>query len=236
MKNTLLKVTLLFVLIAALAFGQTALTETTLSTAVTSASDITMTFAASTGITAQGPGNAINTVAYIDREMVWILNNVSGNTWNVARGKNQTRPFAHASGAKVYLGSPNGNFLANNPESAETWGYCLRSQIPTLPKIYVTTGDIFDCKRTGAAGTAGQWVKVASGTMGISGDRISNFCTGTVGSNENAFLNGAACSGATTATARQVITRTGTLANLYVYSSAVVVFPWRLGCTRPTWS
>lgn len=220
--KTFNKMLIVLCMIAALASGQTALTTTTLSTAMTS-SQSTVTLTSATGVTAQGPGNAINTVVYVDRELMWVTTLVSGTTYNVQRGKNQTRQVSHAALAKVYLGNPTGNFFANNGPDAETWGSCLMSNEPTLPKLYVTTGDVFQCYRTGAAGTAGQWVKIANGTMAQAGTRISGFCTGTVGSNENAFLNGAACSGATTATARQVITTTGTLANLYVYSSAVVV-------------
>lgn len=63
-----------------------------------------------------------------------------------------------------------------------------------------------------------------SGSGGsTSAGQVSAYCTGTVGTAETEFMNNAACSGATTSTARQIVAAAGTLANLRVFSSANVV-------------
>ena len=209
-------------LAGAIGSAQLTVTQTTLSAAVTSAScpaaGCTVTLTSATGVVAQGPNNQINTVLYVDRELMWVTNFISGTTYGVQRGKNQTRPWTHSSGATVYLGPPTNNFLANNGTSAETWGSCVATNEYSLPKIYVTTGDIFQCYN-GANG--GNWFLVGSGTGVTVGKSLSAFCTGTVGSAETEFLNDAACSGATANLAKNVVVTGGTLANLRVYSTAV---------------
>lgn len=223
MKNTLKTFTfalILAILVAATAFGQgTALGTTTLSSAVLTPNATTINLPTTNMLNA-GPGNQINTGIYVDREFMRVLTVVDSTHVTVQRGQNQTRPYVHASGAKVYYGNPVGNFFSNYADPAESWGSCLIANELTLPKIYVTTGDIFQCYQTGAAGTAGQWVRIGHGTMAPAGSRVSAFCTGTAGTAETEYLNGAACSGATTLTARQIISTGGTLANLYVVSSA----------------
>ncbi len=225
MKTTLKTLTvaiLIALIVSCSAFGQgTALNTTTLTTAITTPNITTINLPTTSMLNA-GAANQINTVLYVDRELMRVITVVDSTHAIVSRGVNQTRPFVHAAGAKVYFGSPVGNFYANSPEAAESWGSCFISNEPTLPKIYVTTGDIFDCKRTGAAGTAGQWVKVSNGTMATAGKTINAFCTGTVGSAQTDWANFGACSGATAATARQVVTAPGTLANYYVFSSTGV--------------
>ena len=156
---------------------------------------------------------------YIDRELVWVTTVIDSTHVLVQRGKGQTRPFAHAAGAKVYFGNPVDNFLANNPSAAESWGSCTATAEVSLPKIYTTTGDIFDC-RNGANG--GQWIQIGNGTMGQYGSEIRSFCTGSLGSAQTEYLNYAACSGATTATAQYVVSSPGTLANLYVSAGTAV--------------
>lgn len=222
MKNTLK--TFAFSLILAIlctvqSFGQTALGSTTLTSAVLTPNVTTINLP-TTGMLNAGPANQINTVLYANRELMRVITVVDSTHVTVQRGQNQTRPFVHASGTKVYYGPPTGNFFANSPDAAESWGSCLNSNEVSLPKIYVTTGDIFQCYQTGAAGTSGQWIRIGHGTMSPAGSRVSAFCTGTAGSAETEYLNGAACSGATTLTARQIISTGGTLANLYVVSSA----------------
>lgn len=211
------KLTILFALATALCLAQTALTTTTLSSAVSTPTQSTVTLASGTGVTVQGAQNAINTVLYIDRELMRVISLVSGTTYTVQRGVSGTRPFVHASGARVYLGAPSGNFFRGLPSSSMMWGSCYAPNEISLPKIYVDTGDIFDCKN----GTSGaQWIRTNNGTMAGYGQTLSQFCTGTVGSAETEYLVGAACSGATTSTATIIIANHGTLANLYVNSSA----------------
>ena len=223
MKYTIVRLIALAVLLGAVCFAQTAVSTTTLGAAITATNATTITLTSTTGMSNSGPANQINTVIYVDEELMWVTTVSDGTHAIVQRGKGQTRPALHASGANVIFGPPAGNFFSNAPPQAETRGACTMSQELYLPKVYATTGDIFDCKRTGAAGTSGQWIKVSQGTMAWAGQRVSAFCTGTVGSGELDYLNGAACGSATSATARQIISSPGTVANLYAYSSAVVV-------------
>jgi hypothetical protein len=210
-----LKLVALAVLMTAFCFGQTAMSTTTLGAAITSTSTTTITLASTSSMLSSGPANQIQTALYVDLEFMPVVTVIDSTHALVQRGKNQTRPALHASGATVYYGNPVGNFFSNAPPQAGTWGACTASTELYLPKIYVTTGQIFDCKRTGVAGTSGQWINISQGTMAVAGQRVSNFCTGSVAAGETEFLNGAACNGATTATARQVMTSPGTLANLY---------------------
>jgi hypothetical protein len=86
----------------------------------------------------------------------------------------------------------------------------------------VNDGKIFNCFTPGST-LSTNWVQTGFGTMGTPpSQRIDNFCTGTSGSAETEYLNGAACSGATTLTATRVMVSPGTLYNLQVYSSAAV--------------
>jgi hypothetical protein len=62
---------------------------------------------------------------------------------------------------------------------------------------------------------------VASASSSAAGS-VRSFCTGTVGSAETEFLNGAACSGATTSTAKYLVAAAGTLSGLRIASSAAV--------------
>ena len=223
MKHTIARLIAISVLLGAVCFAQTAVSLTTLGAAITTPNATTITLTSTTGMSNSGPANQINTVIYVDQELMWVTTVIDGTHLLVQRGKGQTRPMLHASGANVIFGPPVGNFFSNVPISAETWGACTASNELYLQKVYASTGDILDCKRTGAAGTSGQWIKVAQGTMAVSGQQVTAFCTGTVGSGALDYLNGAACSTSTGETARQVISSSGTVANLYAYSSAVVV-------------
>lgn len=218
MLKNITKITFLLALVAVLGFSQTSLVTPTLSSAVSTYTQNTITLSSGSGITTWGPQNQINTVCYVDKELMNITSLVSGTTYNVQRGQAGTRPFVHASGAKVYCGAPAGNFRQGTV-SSERWGSCYAPNEVSLPQIYVVTGDIVDCKN-GTSG--GQWVVIGNGTMLHAGSEVRSFCTGTAGSAETEYLNGAACSGATTSTARQIVSTIGTLTNLQVYSSAAV--------------
>jgi len=208
----------LVILVALLAFvpvqpaaAQTTTTATTISAAMTRSQN-TVTLAAATGVSVQGANGPVTGI-YINKEFMWITTLISGTTYNVARGKGGAQR-AHASGAAVLIGPiSNGPFVMGTDTIS---GSCTRTAELYLPQVYVSTGDVVDCK-------SGEWITVQKGTMAPAGSRISQFCTGTVGSAETAFLVGAACSGATTSTARIVVSGPGTLANLRVTSSAVAV-------------
>jgi hypothetical protein len=221
MRHTL-KVIVLALLATALCFGADALNATTLSAAITTPTQSTISLTSATYVTAQGPDARFNTVVYVDRELIGIKALVSGTTYTVQRGMNGTRPFVHTTLSPVYYGSPVGNFITGTGTAAEMFGACLSTNEVTLPKIYTNTGNIYDCKRTSTAGTAGQWILIRNGTFSPQGLRATAFCTGTAGSAETEYLNGAACSSATSATAGYLVTAPGTLANLYSNAGTAV--------------
>lgn len=236
--KTMTKLIAILALSVASCWGQQyTLATTTLGAALTN-SATTVTLASTSTMLGRGDANRIDTCFYVDRELFGVISVVNSTTVTVQRRGGgcgalgaSSRPVAHANGAKVYFAITQtfGNVLMpastligkNTVEMSEDFGSCTAANEPTLPKIYLFSGDVMDCKRTGAVGTSGQWIRISNGTMATAeGQRISGFCTGTVGSAETEFLNGAACSGATTATARQLVTAPGTLANLYIVSSA----------------
>ncbi len=111
--NTMLQAARLYLVAAVilagcgLSYGQTALTQTTLSTAVTTTSQTTLQVASATGINAPQPfqtsGMAgVSTQLYIDDEML-AVERVQGTLLTVQRGINGTRARTHASGANVFI-------------------------------------------------------------------------------------------------------------------------------------
>lgn len=221
--NTMKKIATILILATlatGLAFGQATLSSTTLSSAITTPSQTTINLSTTSMLSANSQ-NAPQTVLYVDWELMWVTSVIDSTHVLVQRGKNQTRPFVHASGAKVYWGPPAGNFFSNNPVNAESWGSCLNSNEVSLPKIYVSTGDIFQCLQTGAAGTAGQWIKISSGTMAPAGSSIGAFCTGALTSAGTDYIGNTICA-TTSALVKQLVTAPGTLANLYVVAGAAV--------------
>lgn len=235
--KTLTKIAIAIGLLSASAFGQTVLSTTTLGAAITSTTSTSITLTSTSTMQTKGANGQVNTCFYVDKELFGVDTVVSSTVVTVQqRGRGcgalgaSSHPTTHLSGAKVYFAitatSGSVTTLAstligrNQDYTAQNYGSCTSTTELALPRIYIFSGDIFQCYRTGAAATTGQWVKISNGTSGNAGQRISGFCTGTVGSAETAYLNGAACSGATTATARQLVTAPGVLANLYVVSSA----------------
>jgi hypothetical protein len=139
---------------------------------------------------------------------------VNGTTIYVNRGYQGTTVNAHVSGAKVWVGPPEyyGNQYAGGNNSGPS-GACTSTALRVLPLVVPITGGVFDCR------SSGQWIQIGGGATGS----IRAFCTGTVGTGETDFLSNKACSGATSATVAQVVDTGGTLASLYVSSSAAVV-------------
>lgn len=157
----------LFAFVTAFCFGQTLLTTTTISAAVTQTQN-TVTLASGTGVTIPGAANQINTVLYIDRELMRVTGLVSGTTYNVQRGIT-TRQHAHLSGATVWIGSPTGNFLSTE-YFAEAAGTCVAVS-ESLPRIYLRSGHKYDCM--GVAGTQ-QWVLTSSPDLPILGSTVAS--------------------------------------------------------------
>lgn len=241
--KTITKLIFAFVLIAALSFGQTALSSTTLGAAITTnnTGNQSITLSSTSTMLGLNTQNSPQTVLYVDKEFMWVVSVTDSTHVIVARAKGPGeagRPTGHANGAIVLFANainngtgttgttyqvPAASAFKSEQRDGETYGSCTATNEMFLPRVYLPSGDILDCKRTGAAGTSGQWILVGSGTMGGAGRAISNFCTGTVGSGETEYIVGAACSGATTETARILVTTAATLANFYVAGSANVV-------------
>jgi hypothetical protein len=238
--KTITKLILAFALIAAFATAQTSVPTVTLGAAITNTNANNQTITVSSTSTMQGLNSqgAPNTVLYCDAEFMWVVSVTNSTQLVVARAKGigeGGRPSTHANGALCYYNNvvntgtsytgttwqlPAASAFKMDQPSSESIGSCTATAQPFLPKIYLFSGDILDCKNTSSGG---QWIVVSHGTTGVSGSAISAFCTGTTGSGETEYLNGAACSGATTATFRYTASRYGTLANLYISGSANVV-------------
>lgn len=157
----------LLVLVAGLAgacFGQTALTQTTLSGAVSGPSFYngnspsisgTVTLAACTGIAAPLLPGTPSSIIYVDREAMGVFAvNSSSCTLTVFRGYLGTSASPHASGEMVLYGPnyavtlaqggnplPNGLFAADPPYG----GACTASNTPTTPWVNVLTGSEWLC-------------------------------------------------------------------------------------------
>lgn len=130
-KLTILLSILLFV--AAPLFGQTALTSTTLSSAITTTNGQSVVVASATGITAG------STQIYVDQELMDVRA-VSSTVLTVVRGAGGTRAATHASSATAYYGAPNTSFVVRDPV-----GTCTSTNYPVLPVIAVSSGRRWNC-------------------------------------------------------------------------------------------
>lgn len=158
MKNAT-KLIAIGLLLAMASWGQTILSSTTLGAAVTSNTATTITLASTSTMLSRGDANQINTVLYVDREMMNVIT-VTDSTHVIVRRAAGTgqggRPMLHINGAKVYFSiTANGIaaplfFGGNTTESGQIFGACTATSLMTLPLIYPNSGDIMDC-------LGGQW-------------------------------------------------------------------------------
>jgi hypothetical protein len=142
MKNTLKNSLILSVLLlmASMSFGQTILTQTTLSAAVTTSNTTTISLTSATGVTAN------NTALFVADGVVgeaMFVNSVNGTTIGVTRGyQNLGKARPHAKSAAVFVVPMSGGY----PSAINTIvpsGSCTRTSIPYLPVISLgTTGMI----------------------------------------------------------------------------------------------
>jgi hypothetical protein len=145
MKKTILSIALLLALPA---FGQTILTITTLSSAVSSttqaAQNQKIVVASATGITA--PTNLQpNTDLWIDNELM-AVEAVSGTTITVRRGLSPSKASPHASGALVVIGPPPAFFgKESGAAGGDPQGSCTRGNLLYLPFINVVNSHVSDC-------------------------------------------------------------------------------------------
>jgi len=163
----------------------------------------------------------IGTTLWVDTEAMDVVTNsipASGTCILVQRGSHGTKAEGHLSGRTVFVGRPN---LYQGFDVAGTcWANATgTATLPAiLPWINLTDGNRYNCK------SDGNWYKSGIGSAsGAERSTPAGFCTGTVGSAATEYLNGAACSGASTATYSWIATSAGELSDLYVYSSAAVV-------------
>lgn len=136
------------------AYGQTILTNTTLSAAALS-SDRILTLTSATGITAPSPTNGnLATFLVVDAEFVSV-SAVSGTQISVVRGVNGTSAHPHASSAVVFVVPA---YLAKRFTNIPPTGSCTRGNELALPVISVTAGlaTLSDC-------LGGQWINGDSG-------------------------------------------------------------------------
>lgn len=156
--KTLIRISLIASLLAALAFGQAVTTQTTLA-AAQAAIDQTISLTSSTGVYAYD-GTQIATGIFVDREYEEVLTQIgSTNVWRVRRGVGRGSVLtAHVSGAAAWIGPP--SYFDLGPVLA---GACTASLQPNLPRPNIATGQIMDC--------AGMWSDVKA--------RLEGSCTGT---------------------------------------------------------
>ena len=200
--------------------GAQTMSTTTLSSAVTalgSGNISSITLASLTNVTATV---SVGTRLWVDTEAMDVVTNSvppSGTTILVTRGASGTKGESHVSGARVYVSRP--NLFQGYDQAGTCWQTSTGTQLPAiLPWINLTDGFRYDCKADG------NWFKSGIGSQFSAALTVATaFCTGTAGSAETEFLNGAACSAATTSTYRYVVTTQGEVGNLSVFSSAAVV-------------
>lgn len=129
------------VLLASALTGQTALTATTLATALDAKSQV-VSFSSGTGL-------ALGLVARVDLEFVAVealpptTTGITG-LFRIKRGQQGTQQAAHAAGADVIMG-PLSAFATFDPSGA-----CTRTLKSYVPVVNTTSGKVWDC-------TAGYW-------------------------------------------------------------------------------
>ena len=149
MTKTILKFLTFLSLGLGAAYGQSILTNTTLSAAATSSARV-ITLTSATGVTAPSPTNPnLNTYLVTDSEIMSV-SAVSGTQISVVRGVGGTAGRSHASGAVTFVLPA---YLATFSTSQILTGSCTRGNLLALPVITTTAGraTFSDC-------LGGQWV------------------------------------------------------------------------------
>jgi hypothetical protein len=156
MKRTLKALLAMSALVLALPLcAQTSLTQTTLSSAVTSASATSIVVASATGITAPSPfagnvaGGQAGTELIVDQEAM-LVTAVNGTTINVVRGANSTIGSPHGSGSIVWVATPSQLY------TIVPVGACTATGTVN-PYINVLTGQFWFCDSS-----TGNWQPVFS--------------------------------------------------------------------------
>lgn len=143
--KTYLKLSLLSVLAAALAFGQSATPSTTLSAAI-SATTLCIPFASNTNVLVGGG-------AFIELEYVTFTATPVGSACTPVR-RGDVAPYGgpavHPSGATAYIQVNNASGLGTGFDftpisTAKFQGQFIRANIDSLPVIRVASGQVWDC-------------------------------------------------------------------------------------------
>jgi len=137
MKNTL---SILFgVLLAAFtAFGQTALTSTTLTNAITT-NQSTFAVGSTTGITATAPKTIIYVIDKNESRGELMTVNVVNSSTSLTVARGGTNRSAHVAGAYVIIGAPNN--MAQSFQTYNALGPCTAANTLVTPWINTTTGE-----------------------------------------------------------------------------------------------
>ena len=140
-------------LAASFASAQTALTVTTLSSAITTATQSVINVASATGISAPAPlgGNIYGTqsgsLLFVEdgtsgangTAEAMLVTGVSGTSISVVRGASSTVASPHISGAIVFVGTPNQFY------TIEPTGSCTAGNTLVTPYINIKTGNQWLC-------------------------------------------------------------------------------------------
>lgn len=160
MKNFTHKILFVLALTLAVASGalaQNTTPQTTLSSAIISGqtqiavASVSSNAIVSPSLTMQPAVlGAFQTELFVDAELIGVTS-LNGTTLTVQRGLEGTPQTPHASGAVVWWGPPNYFSLSvGNPSGA-----CTASNVTSLPRFYVFTGQGWTCPTSGAR--SGLW-------------------------------------------------------------------------------
>jgi hypothetical protein len=172
MKN-LMKITL-FLAVAALAFGQSATTNTTLSADITS-NQIQVCLASATGITTQSITASATYIVVESEAMQAIQAGSSSTCFQMRRGTLGTQATSHVNGAVAWVantatstGDSSRPFSGGAIIGFRPTGTCNPKLQATLPLILIGqnqgsgTGQVITCASVTTAGTSGRWGLVRS--------------------------------------------------------------------------
>lgn len=156
MKRILITLVTLLSLAAVPASAQTYLSTTTLSAAVTSTTQTTITVASASGIAAGGQ-------LYVDHELMNVVS-VSGTTITVFRPQ---RPTTHNSAAVVIIIPAAAK--ATVAVTTDPAGSCTASSYAYLPLINTDTGNVWLCWAQGSSGPNTGRLWHATNTRSVNG-------------------------------------------------------------------
>jgi hypothetical protein len=182
--KTTIKLLIALLAIAALGFGQTILSTTTLGAAITTTNGTSLTLASTSTMANAGPVNQINTCLYIDAELFGVVT-VTDSTHVVVQQRGRgcgaigegARPTFHANGATVYFANtvttgttitPAASYIGVPQQiTAENLGSCTATSELVLPRIYYFSGQIFDC-------LGGHWVQTNGMGLMVYGSTVAS--------------------------------------------------------------